>query len=393
MRVVRRPSARGRKGKILIMTALLTPVLFGAALISTDTAVLSNAEAQLKTAADASALAAAMSLAGESRLTGTATLTALMSAARTKAISVAGKNSVLGSPVLLNDNPSNSTSGDVMVGYLSPTDSTSTSPSSTVSQALFNSIMVTARRDATHGGQIPTFFGGPLGIGNQSMSVSTIATVRNYSVRGLKSVNNQSVNLLPITMDKTTYDAMIGRSLTSDQYSYNTTTGAVSAGSDGVPESQLYPVGTGNPGNFGTVKIGNVSNGTSVLVDQITNGISPSQIANYPNGRIELDSALNPPSITFNGNPGISAGMKNALTAQIGKTKIIPIYDTTGGNGANSYYRIVAFAPVRIMAVNFSGSQKYVVVQPALLNDPSIVTGSVQTSWTNGGAVRVYLSR
>ena len=59
---------RTRRGQVAIMTCLMVPVLLGAALISTDTAILMSAEAQMKTSADAAALAGAMALVDETRV-------------------------------------------------------------------------------------------------------------------------------------------------------------------------------------------------------------------------------------------------------------------------------------------------------------------------------------
>ena len=385
-------SRLSRRGKILAMTALMMPVLFGSVLVSTDTMILVNAECQLKTMADASALAGAMVLASDSRLAGTTNLTSLMSTARAKVIAVSTKNLVLGASPLLANNPTNSSTGDIVIGYLSPSDVSSTTPSTVSSQTLFNAVKVTAHRDSTHGGQIPTFFGGAVGIGNKDLWVTSTAMAENLTIQGFQNVSNQNLNLLPIVLDKTTYDAMMNRT-TADQYFYCPSPFAVSAGADGVPESQLYPVGTGNPGNFGTVKIGVNNNSTATLVSQIQYGITPAQLATFPGSKIQLDSTLNPPSITFGGNPGLSAGIQSALTSLIGKTATVGVYDQTSGNGNNTTYRVITFAAVRVMAVNFQGNPKYVVIQPALVKDPTMIAGTAQSAWTNGGLVRVHLAR
>lgn len=389
---VRRRARSSRLGKLMVMTAVMTPVLFGAALLSADTAVLANTEAQLKTMADASALAGVMQLADNSRLTGTSSLSGLMATARSAAIAVGQKNYVLGAPPVIADNPTNSTTGDVVIGYLASTDTSNSSPSTTASQASFNSVKVTARRDASHGGQVPTFFGGAVGIGARDMSVSSTATAQNYAIGGFQSVGGASVNLLPIVLDQTTYTAMMNRT-TADQYSYSTSLNTVSAGSDGIPESQLYPVGTGNPGNWGTVKIGVSNNSTATLVSQIQSGITPAQLATFPGGKIQLDTTLSPPSITFGGNPGLSAGIKDALIAKIGQTAYIGIYDQSSGNGNNTTYRVIAFAAIRVMAVNFQGNPKYVIIQPALVKDACAIAGAAQPSWTYGGLIKIHLSR
>jgi hypothetical protein len=179
---------------------------------------------------------------------------------------------------------------------------------------------------------------------------------------------------------------------TTDQYTYNAATNTVTSGPDGITESQLYPVKNGSPGNWGTIKVGVSNNSTSTLSAQIENGITPAELATYPNSTIQLDTTQSPPSITFQGNPGLSAGIKSALTDIIGLPVAVPIYDESGGNGNNAWYRVIAFQPSRILAVNFQGNPKYVIIQPALMFDPTAIAGTAQ-SWTSGGIVNIRLVR
>ena len=72
---------------------------------------------------------------------------------------------------------------------------------------------------------------------------------------------------------------------------------------------------------------------------------------------------------------------------------MIPIYDSTGGNGNNAWYRVIAFAGVRILAVNFQGNPKYVIIQPALVNDRTAIPDKPLTTWTSGGLIRIHLTR
>jgi hypothetical protein len=192
-------------------------------------------------------------------------------------------------------------------------------------------------------------------------------------------------------LDTVTWQAMMTGTST-DQYTYNSSTNTVTSGADGIYESQLYPVSSGSPGNWGTIKVGVSNNSTSTLGAQIRYGITPGQLATFPNSTIQLDSTQTPPSITFGGNPGISAGIKDDLTAIIGKPVVVPIYDINGGNGNNAWYRVIAFQPARILSVSFQGNPKYVIIQPCLINDPTAIAGTAQ-SWTQGGQVEVYLSR
>src|SRR5262249_33668587 len=143
-----------------------------------------------------------------------------------------------------------------------------------------------------------------------------------------------NANLLPITLDKVTYAAMMQNS-TTDQftftpgnYTYPLASGAangVSNGPDGITESRLYPRSNGYQGNWGTIKIGVANNSTATLSSQIEYGITPAQLATYPGGVIQPDPTTG--TIQFGGNPGISSGVKFALTSIIGKPVVIPIFD------------------------------------------------------------------
>jgi len=280
-----------------------------------------------------------------------------------------------------------------MVGYLDPTNSSSTLDPSSASTSRFNSVQVKILRDATHGGSIPTVFAQLMGFGGTKVTVSSTATAQSYSISGFQAVGSLNANLLPIVLDKTTWQSMLaGTGYATDQYTYNSSTNTVTSGADGIYESQLYPVSSGSPGNWGTIKVGVSNNSTSTLSAQILNGITPDELATFPNSTIQLDSTQSPPSITFSGNPGISAGIKSALTSIIGKPVVVPIYDESGGNGNNAWYRVIAFQPARILSVDFQGNPKYVIIQPCLLNDETAIAGTAQ-SWTSGGLISVQLTR
>src|SRR5262249_39651468 len=133
MRRPKRPAAGWSRGKVLVMMGLLMPVLVGGVALGVDTAVVSQARAQLQTAADSAALAGAAQLVDENRVRGATDLSTEMSAARATAISFAGSNGVLNSATLVNDNPSNSSTGDVVIGYIDPNDHSSTLSTATQS--------------------------------------------------------------------------------------------------------------------------------------------------------------------------------------------------------------------------------------------------------------------
>jgi Flp pilus assembly protein TadG len=379
------------RGGVAPMFAVLLPLLVGFVALAVDVATIAVARSQLSTAADAAALAGAVQLATENRVQGGTNLTAEISASNNQAIALGSANYVLGNAPVLNGNTPNITGGQIMVGYLDPNNPQSTLDTSSGSTALFNSVQVTMIRDPSHTGLVPSFFGKIMGFGGASVSVSSTAMAQPYSISGFQAVGQLNASLLPIVLDKPTWQAMMaGR--TQDQYTYNASSNTVTAGADGITESVLYPVGSGSPGNWGTIKVGVSDNSTSTLSAQIQYGITATQLATFPNSTIQLDTTQIPPSMNFGGNPGISAGLMSALQAIIGKPVAIPIYDLNGSIGSNAWYRVIAFQACRILSVNFQGDPKYVIIQPALLTDQTAIAGSA-TSWTSGGVTVVQLVR
>lgn len=95
------------------------------------------------------------------------------------------------------------------------------------------------------------------------------------------------------------------------------------------------------------------------------------------------------------GDPGISTGLKDSLQAIVGRPRTIPIYDPAGssGTGNNTQYKIIGFAPVRLLAVNFQGNPKHVIIQPALTRDSTAIPGQLQSNWSAGGLIRLHLTR
>lgn len=386
-----RQALAGRRGTAAVIAAALLPAFIGFAALSTDTAVIAVARSQMSTAADAAALAGAWQLADEYRVRGATSLTNEIAAANTQAVALGTANFVIGQAPVIDSNASNQTGGQIMVGYLDPTNSASTLNSAAAAASEFNSVQVNLLRDTAHGGPVPTVFAQLMGFKGTNISVSSTATALPYSINGFQAVGSLNANLLPIVLDSSTWQEMMD-GLSTDQYTYNPSTGQVTSGPDGIYESQLYPVGSGSPGNWGTIKVGVSNNSTSTLAAQIQYGITPAQLATYPSSTIQLDATQSPPSIIFSGNPGISAGIKSALNSIIGKPVTVPIYDEAGGNGNNAWYRVIAFQPARILSVSFQGNPKYVIIQPCLLNDATAIAGSAQ-SWTSGGLISVQLTR
>lgn len=398
---VPRTGRRFSRGTTIAMTAVLAPVLVGFTALSVDLGVRATAQAQLGTAADAAALAGAAALVTERRfsLTPITDASPEIAAAQARAAVVAGNdaNRVLGDHPVIHGNTANASSGDVVVGSSTRSggsfqwhDPPLSDPNSV------NSVKVTLGRDADHGNPVPSFFGTT----NAGLYASSTATVQMYAISGVKSVDGQNISMLPIVLDQATYKIMTGQDTTqqpTDQYTYSSS-GGVRGGGDGIPESVIYPISAGLPGNWGTIKIGVSNNSTSTLGSQIRDGITPAQLsaefASGVAGLDQVDSSTGAAYHTFGGDPGISAGIKDDLESIIGKPVILPIYDQSGGVGDNTTYRVNALIGARILAVNFQGNPKYVVVQPAPVSGPSYVGNhGAPVSFSQGGVIELRLTR
>jgi hypothetical protein len=109
-----------------------------------------------------------------------------------------------------------------------------------------------------------------------------------------------------------------------------------------------------------------------------------------PNGVFSFNTTS---TLTLSGNTGISSGIKDNLTGIIGKEITVLLYTTVTGPGNNASYTVVGFGAARIVAVDFQGQNKNVIIQRAFITDPTATPGPPSTSWSQGGLIRLHLSR
>lgn len=238
----------------------------------------------------------------------------------------------------------------------------------------YNLIEVTAARGGSGDSSLPLFFAKVLGKNTADLTVTSRAAL--LAGVGFKVVSNPGTGyapILPIAYDQPSWNALMAGT-GNDDYAYNTTTGAVTAGSDGIREIDLYPYGNQSlvPGNRGTVKIGVSNNSTAILSAQIRYGVSDAQL-NSIGGTIEIPSGS---SITLGGNPGLSAAIKDDLIAIIGQPRAIPIFSAVSGPGNNAQFTIVKFVGIRILFVQLTGGNKRVIAQPAVVISETVIPGN-----------------
>lgn len=342
-----------RSGNILVMTAFMMIGMMAVLAFAIDLGYLYVAKAELQRTADAAAMAAAWELLDDRAVFGNESGTQTNERARAKAVQYAAYNRILThEPGLAED--------DVTVGYLSnPWDASETI---STSGAGYNAAKVRVQRTHGQNGAVPMLFGKVLGADDTALEAEAVAVTMNNFGGFRASAGSPNLDLLPFALDEETWnDLMAG--VGDDAWSWDSDTQTISAGADGTLEVNLYPQGTGSPGNRGTVDIGSSNNSTADITRQIMQGVSPADLA-FHGGKLEFDANG---ELTLNGDTGISAAVKDNLTAIKGKPRIIPIFREVTGPGNNAEYTIVMFVGVRILDVKLTGSMssKRVIIQPA----------------------------
>lgn len=338
---------RRRRGAAAVLGLFLTISLVVLTAVTLDFSRINVGQTEMKRSADAAAMAACWEL-HENRV-GNQTSSAAQSAVEQAANEFSGYN-------LIGDEAPQCSGSDVELGSYGVDGSWSTG-----NPTAFNAVRVTLRRQTGTNGELPLFFGSLTGRNSQSLNTTSTAAMFS-AISGFYEPSKADVTLgmLPIALDEPSWLDVIANA-TEDRYAF--ANGTVSNGSDGIYETNLYPKGTGSPGNRGTVDVGNANNSTADLSRQILHGISKQDFVDLGKP-LEFDANG---ELLLNGDTGISAGIKDELATLIGKTRIIPIFRSVSYNGNNAMYTIVRFEGVRILDVKLTGKKdlKHVTVQPA----------------------------
>lgn len=366
-----------RRGNIIVLAAAMMVGLMGFAAFAVDLGYISLVRNQLNVATDAAAISGALELAAGLGPGTTPTQSTVSTNGQTKAIATAAANRAG------DKNTVTVASSQIRFGRRTNTNGTWTDSWGTQP---YNLIEVTASRGGGSGGDspLPLFFARALGHTTADLTVtSRAALLAGVGFEISPATGATSAPILPIAYDLTSWNNLMAGTTGSngvggDNYSYSN--GTVSAGSDGIIEFDFYPYGNQSltPGNRGTVKIGVTNNSTATLSDQIRNGVSAAQLATI-GGSIEIPANS---SISLGGNPGLSAAIKDDLTAIIGQPRAIPIFTTVSGPGNNAVYTVVKFVGVRILFVQLTGGNKRVIAQPAVLISDTVIPGDASSAST-----------
>lgn len=360
---------RRRLGAILVLTAVMMVLMFAFLAVAVDLGYVMLIRTQAQSSADSGALAGTWELLNSHFVTPPVTVETTETQAYASARTFAGGNLVGQVQPELAD-------ADIVLGRLDLSNGQFTSMEDYPDQTRLNAVQVRVRRSTDINGEVPMFFARVVGVQTApTKAVAMAAYADNF--QGFQAPGGggaSTINILPLALDKQTWDALMAGN-TGDGYTWNPDTHHVNPGQDGTREANLYPQGTGSPGNRGTVDIGSSGNSTADLSRQIRQGVSAEDLSHLPGGTL---SPGPDGTISLNGDTGISAGIKDDLASIIGETRIIPLFTKVSGNGNNATYTIVQFVGVRVLAVNLTGklSNRYVMVQPASM----VVDGGIPAS-------------
>jgi hypothetical protein len=365
---------RQRRGAISVLAAFMSVMVLAMVAFAVDVGYVLSSKQELQRTADAAALAACWEYA--KGLSQGKPPSEAMTQGRAAAVTYASSNKVANINPAINQNTGNSGDGDLVFGHMVDLYNPDL-PLITATPNLYNAVRLKVRRDSTLNGETPYFFARIFGLTGQGLDAEATAGYAR-SIAGVKTpAHGGNIDVLPYALDWNTWSALLAGNAT-DQWTYNSASQTVTSGADGVKEVNLFPQGTGSPGNRGTIDIGDCGNSTADIARQIVNGISPTDLAHH-GGKLEFDENG---ELELNGDTGISAGVKDELASIKGKPRLIPVFSTVCGPGNNAQYTIVHWAGIRIMEVKLTGSmnQKRVLVQPCHMVVPGAIPSSDESS-------------
>ena len=322
-RSVNKPSCNRRRGISLVLTTLLMVPLLAMVAFSVDYGYLLKIESDLQRCADHAALACLQDLVPASD--GTQDLDQVRATLRNY--------------VTMNLDPSFQVlDADIEIGRYDP--ATIYSNVTLLNDGIFDAVKVTLRHDATANARVPLFVARVIGM--QDAAVTATATAVLQKPKDLPP----GAFVLPFAVPQDVWDA---RDMGEQWSIYG----------DGKIQDAS---GAEIPGNWGTVDIGSTSNSTNDLNQQITNGLTQTDLDwLYFDNRIPTNAYIDgSQAVSMQGDTGLSAGLKQSVEAIHGQTRLVPIYDSNSGEGGNNLeYNVVSWGVVKVVDSYWQGGSKH----------------------------------
>ena len=367
-----------RRGTVVVLTAIMLVALFGMVAFAFDVGYIALVKTELQRSADAAAMAGAWELINDDELEGSENLNTTFTNVRNESVAYVAANTVSNVNPQIDFNGGNAAGGDLLIGHVA---NPSVSPlvMDYADPITFNAVQVTVRRNATWNDKVHLFFAPLIGVNDTELAATATAVMMDNFSGFRTPPDGSNLGILPFALDEDTWLGLLAGN-GDDDWAWDADTKTYYSGTDGVLEVNLYPQGTGSPGNRGTVDVGPSNNSTADISRQITDGVTQADL-DAIGGELKLNEYG---ELYLNGDTGISAGVKDELASIRGKPRVIPIFREVTGNGNNATYLIVDFVGIRIMDVKLTGqmSKKHVTIQPAHVVTKGAIPnmGSEQTS-------------
>ena len=313
-------SGRTRRGNAVVFVAMMLPVMCGFIALAVDYGFLLYIRADLQRSADHAVLAAVREL--EPSEDGSQNLNSV----RAKLREFAELNAGHGISIL---------DEDIQIGRFNPV--TVYTEFEILNDGIYDTVVLTLRRDDLANSSVSLFFAKLFG--NQTTDVSVTST----AVLQKAKLLTEGADILPVGIPISVWDVQAEESIWSIY-------------GNGRIEDES---GNEIPGNWGTVNVGSDSNSTSELVDQINVGLRQEDLDSLAeNGRISTNEYIDSQDqITLSGDPGFSAGIKSAVLAAHGESKLVPLFDHLEGSGGNLTFDIVGWGVVQVVNSSWNGSK------------------------------------
>ncbi len=369
-----------RRAAIIPMAAILMTMMVGMLAFSIDIGYICAVEAELQNAADAAALAGAQQMQSP--------FVSYYSPGQTQQqqifLQVTTDTSSASSPIPTAQQfaAANRAGGvniqvptsDISFSYY---DGTNPFVAASYPNYFPNTITVTTRRDTTANGSLGLFFGQIFGITTSNLTATASATIYAGDVSSLQVISGVSAHILPVALDMNVWTNYANGNLTSDWL-----TNAVTTGSNGNPQLQVYINGTNTPGSFGLLDVGVPSNSAPAFRNWIDDGSTPNDISYLLSNNLLPVSPTSPEP--WKAGPGLKSTLLSNFQSQIGQPNLIPLFQASNpvpgtsyvaatGTGQNATYSIVGFAGITISQADGSGGGLTISIQPSAIVDPTEV--------------------
>ena len=374
-----------RRGAIIVLAAMCMIIVAVMLAFTVDLGLLLSARTEMQRSADAAALAGAWEMVSDDAVRGNTD--AIERAAREMAANFAAMNQVIQTKPYLDIEE------DIELGYLA-NPSNHNERLSFPDPSKYNTVQVIVQYSAEKNTPISLFFAPLIGIHSADLTVTAAATFSGNGTAGFR-VTDETGNstLLPFVVKSSDWEAFINGN-GPDNWTVDPVTGAVTPGQDGISEMSMFPTvesrGGGaqiTPGNFGTIDLGNTNNSATDLVRQILEGPSPEDFSFYDNNEFKLDPVTG--TVAVNGDTGMTVSMEAPLADIIGQSRTILLYESVSGGGDQAEFIINGFAGIRVLDFRLTGNNKYLIVQPSTVSDPSAISGDNGSSYFVGPPVHL----